>query len=110
MIIQNGTIEAKTKQAGGIDPTTGFPIKSAGATYSPAIPCQYIPNKNNLLGRTQGGESFTVASYIILIEQQEKPFYAEQIRLKDLDGKEIGEYSIIATENMEAVCEVKIIV
>lgn len=110
MIIQNGTIEIKVKQAGGIDPATGFPVKSSGETYMPAIPCQYIPNSNNLLGRTTSGERFTVANYTILIEQQPTPFTAEQIRLKDMDEKVVGVYSVISIETIEAVCEVKILV
>ncbi len=110
MIVQNGTIEIKVKQAGGIDPATGFPVKSCGETYMPAIPCQYMPNSNNLLGRTTSGERFTVATYTILIEQQPTPFTAEQIRLKDMHEQNIGDYSIISIEPIEAVCQVKILV
>jgi len=109
MIIQNGTIEVKTKVAGGIDPTTGFPTKPTNVAYSEAIPCQYIANTYNQLGRTNG-ESFTMAQYTILIEQQPTSFTAEQIRLKDNGGNVVGEYSVIAIEPLEAVCEIRITV
>ncbi len=110
MIIQNGYISVKNKQAGGIDPATGFPVKSAGVAYMPAIPCQYTANSYSNLGRTQSGERFTVATYTILIEQQKKPFTAEQIRLQDMDKQLVGDFSVISIEPIEAVCEVKILV
>lgn len=110
MIIQNGYISAKSKQAGGIDPATGFPVKSAGVAYMPAIPCQYYANSYNNLGRTANNERFTVATYTILIEQQPAPFTAEQIRLQDMNKQLVGNFSVISIENIDAVCEVKILV
>ena len=109
MIIQNGFIEVKTKVAGGIDPATGFPIKAANSAYSAPIPCQYTANSYNQLGRVNG-ESFTVARYTILIEQPQSAFTAEQIRLSDMDGHVVGEYSVMSAEVLDAVCEVRIIV
>ncbi|MCM1168900.1 MAG: hypothetical protein NC324_03085 [Bacteroides sp.] len=107
MIIQNGTIEAKRKTAGGIDPVTGFPVVSSDVAWGEAIPCQYSANKHNWLGRVNG-ERFTVAEYTILIE--ERPFEAEQIRLKDNLGNVVGEYSVMQIEPLEAVGEIKILV
>lgn len=110
MIIQNGTIEAKIKVGnGGIDPVSGFPIKQTEVVYDNPIPCQYSANQYNQLGRVQG-ESFTVAHYNILIEQPAQPFTAEQIRLKDMDGNSVGEFSIMSVEPLEAVCELRITV
>ncbi len=109
MIIQNGYIEAKIKSAGDIDPVTGYPVKSYDESYASAIPCQYIANQYNQLGRSRGG-SFTIAQYQILIEQQREPFTAEQIRLTDMSGEIIGDFSVIAVEPIEAVCELKITV
>lgn len=106
MIIENGTIEIKHKQGGGIDPVTGFPIK-AEISWGEPIACQYIPNKNNRLG-VVNGEHYTVAQYTILIEEQE--FDAEQIMLKDRSGRSLGEFSIIQVEPLEAVGEIKILV
>ncbi len=106
MIIANGTIQVKTKQAGGIDPETGHPIKSSAASLGEPIPCQYIVNKYNALGLSQG-EHATLASYQVLIDEQ--PFDAEQIRLTDSKtGKVIGDFSIIWVEPLEAVCEIRI--
>lgn len=105
MIIQNGTIEVKTKSGGGIDPD-GFPIVPESSWGDP-IPCQYSANKYNKLGRVNG-ENFTVASYLVLIEEQ--PFDAEQIRLKNRSGKILGEFSIMEIEPLDAVCELRILV
>lgn len=106
MIIENGTIEIKHKQAGGIDLETGHPIHSSNVTYGSPIPCQYIINRYNALAMSQG-EHVTLASYQVLIDEQ--PFDdAEQIRLTDKSGKVVGEFSIIKIEPLEAVCEIRI--
>lgn len=107
MIIQNGTIEFKTKTAGGIDPETGYPVKPSSVAWGEPVPCQFKAKKFNQLGIIKG-EHFTVASYEILIEEQPVP--SEQLRLKDLSGEEIGTFSIIQAEPLEAVCEVRILV
>lgn len=107
MIIHNGYICMKRKSGGGIDPETGYPIKPTEAWGKP-IPCQYTANKHNNLGKTTGGEPFTVAQYQILIEEQ--PLNGERLRLDDLCGREIGEFSIMEIEPLEAVCEMRIMV
>lgn len=107
MIIENGTIEFKLKQGGGIDPETGYPIEPA-ATWGQPIPCQYIPNNNSFQGRANG-EHFTVASYQILIDGMYE-VASEQLRLKDAAGKEIGQFSLISVEPLRAVDEIKIMV
>ena len=107
MIIQNGTIETKAKMGGGIDCETGYPIKPSKAAWGSPIACQFITNSHNNLGVTTG-QHFTQASYTVLIEEQ--PFDAEQIRLKDMNGKTIGEFSILSVEPLEAVCEIKILI
>lgn len=89
MIIQNGTIEFKTKTVSGIDPETGYPVKPSSVAWGEPVPCQFKAKKFNQLGIIKG-EHFTVASYEILIEEQPVP--SEQLRLKDLSGKEIGTF------------------
>ena len=54
------------------------------------------------------GEHVTLASYEILIEAQ--PVTSEQLRLRDLSGNEVGTFSVIQAEPLEAVCEVRILV
>nr|DAT92806.1 MAG TPA: hypothetical protein [Caudoviricetes sp.] len=107
MIIQNGTIEVKRKAGGGINLETGYPNKPAAVAWDSPIPCQYSVNKYSNLGRVNG-EHFTTATYTVLIEEQ--PFTAEQIRLKNLAGKVIGEFSVIQVEPLNAVCELRILI
>lgn len=104
MIIQNGTIEVKTKSGGGIDPQTGYPVKGNGQWGEP-IPCQWLPNRNDRLGRVNG-EHFTIASYVVLIDEQ--PFDAEQVRLRTLDGQDLGEFSLMYAEPLDAVCQIRL--
>lgn len=106
MIIANGTIEFKVKSAGGIDPTTGFPVASSSTWDSP-IPCQYLVNSHDNLGRVKG-EAFVKASYTVLVEQQTVP--SEQLRLTDRDGNVLGEFSILGVEQLDTVCQTKILV
>lgn len=108
MIIENGTIEIKSKSAGGIDLETGYPAPSGNVIWSNPIPCQWQANKFNNLGKSEGG-NFTIASYSILIESEQN-FTAEQIRLKDNYGNVLGEFSIIEVEPLQAVCQLRITV
>lgn len=106
MIIQNGTIEFKGKTAGGIDPTTGYPIAPT-TTWGDPIPVQWIPNSHDNLGVTHG-EHFTRASYTLLISRQALP--SEQLRLKDRAGNTIGEFSVISAEDLDAVLQTRILI
>lgn len=108
MIIENGTIEVKSKSAGGIDPETGFPIQSSNVAWGERVPCQWLANRYNNLGKSEGG-NFTVAHYSILIESEEA-FTAEQIRLRDNYGNVLGEFSVIEVEPLQAMCQLRIIV
>lgn len=108
MIIQNGIIQVKEKTVSGIDPDTGYPIKATNPKWGEPIPCQYTANKYNNLGKTSTGEPFTVAQYEILVDLQ--PLEGEQIRLIRLDGKVVGEFSVMEAEELEAVCELRLLV
>lgn len=107
MIIQNGTIEPKIKTGGGIDLETGY-SKAVSFSWGTPIPCQYSAAKYNQLACLIG-EHITTASYTILIDQQ--PLAGiEQVRLKDLSGNEVGEFSIKQIEPLDAVCQTRITV
>lgn len=109
MIISNGTIEFKEKTPGGIDPETGYPTQATEVGWGKPIPCQYLPNNRNNLGRLNG-ERFTTATYTVLLEEQKLPD-SEQIRLTDRSGKVLGEFSLIAPpEALDAVSEIRILI
>lgn len=109
MVIENGTIEFKEKTPGMIDPETGYPIKPTAVGWGKPIPCQFLPNNRNNLGRVNG-ERFTTATYTVLLEEQELP-ESEQIRLTDRSGKNLGEFSLIAPpEYLEAVGEIRLLI
>ncbi len=109
MIIQNGNIQFKEKNPGKIDPETGYPSKPATAGWGKPIPCQFIPNNRTNLGRVNG-ERFTTASYTVLVEEQPLPA-SEQVRLTEMGGKVLGEFSLIAPpEPLEAVGEIRILI
>lgn len=109
MIIPNGTIEFITNAPGGLD-ANGYPVQS-GKTYGPEVPCQYIANNRNTLGRTNG-ENFIRASYQILIEWLDFSSLGktERLRLKSRSGNEIGEYPVLNIEPLDAVCQLRILV
>lgn len=106
MIIPNGTIEVKAKSGGGIDPTTGHPI-GASFEWESSIPCQYIPIAHDKQA-VSGGEHYTLATYMVLVEEQPFCVTGEQVRMKDKNGDVVGEYSVRSIEYLEAVCETKI--
>lgn len=111
MIIANGFIQPKQKTAttqAVIDPATGHPRKGAvEASWGERIECQYSANRYNDLGRVLG-EPHTERSYEILIEAQ--PFAAEQVRLLNLNGESVGEFSIISATPLDAVGQIKLLV
>lgn len=109
MIIPNGTIEFITNVPGGLD-ANGYPQKAA-KTYGPVVPCQYIANTRNTLGKSNG-EAFIKASYQILIEWLDfkSEGKTELVRLKSRSGNEIGEYPVLNIEPLDAVCQVRILV
>jgi hypothetical protein len=104
MLIVNGTIAAKIKSGGGLD-ADGYPVKPS-ASWSPPVPCHVRMNRKNNLGK-KNGNSFTVASYEVLIEPQ--PFESERVRLTEY-GRNLGEFSVLWTEYIEAVGLLKIVV
>lgn len=108
MIIQNGNIEFKQKNAGGIDPATGYP-QMPSARWSEPIPCQYVPKQINLQARS-GGNVIRTSSYEVYLAMPLPNEATEQIRLTDISGNLIGEYSLLAKEELIAVQEVKITV
>lgn len=111
MIIPNGTIEVREKNAGGINETTGFPIDSFNKSWSDPQECQYLPSRVNILAVAASGSAYKQATYDILVEMPETlPFNGEQIRLKDDSGNTIGEYSIISVIELRAVNQLKITV
>lgn len=107
MIIQNGTIEVKRKQGTGIDPVTGHPTEPYREYWGEPIPCQAIP-RVNLQARDSNGEHIKSVSYEILIEERE--FCGEQILLRDMSGRVVGEYPVISALPLDAVSEVQILI
>jgi hypothetical protein len=108
MIIPNGTVEFIANSGGGID-ADGYPVESV-KSYGPPVPCQYKANNHNSLGKTNG-ETFTRASYWILIEWLEPtPGLTELLRLKSRSGRVVGEFPVLQFDPLEAVCQMRIIV
>lgn len=109
MIIQNGTIEFLKKHVCEFDVETGFPSIAEKKEYDYPIPCQYIILSQNLLAKVNN-ESAANITYEILIEQPIKPLFSEQIRLTDISGIILGEYSIRSVETLNSVCQLRIVV
>lgn len=107
MIIQNGYIESVTLVGGGLDETTGHPLK-ANKEYGELIPCQFYASRYNAQAKSNG-EPATSESWVILIENL-WDFDADVLRLQDMDGKFIKEFSILRKEPLDAVGQIRITV
>ena len=107
MIIQNGHIEFKHKVGGGLD-ADGYPVK-ATENWGEPVPCQYMPKRYNLQARS-GGNATTETSFEILVEMPLPVEPTEQIRLSDMAGVRVGEYSILSSQELRAVQQIKITV
>jgi hypothetical protein len=104
MVIVNGTISAKLKQGGGLD-AAGYPL-DVTASWAPPVPCRVSVNSKSNIGK-QNGNTFTTASYTVLIEYQ--PFEAERVKLTE-HGRDLGEFPVMYTEYLDVVGKLKIVV
>ena len=104
MYIENGFISAMIKTDGRLD-ENGNPVRLSDVFEEP-IPCNITTNKKNNLGK-QNGNTFTIASYEVLIDLQ--PFEAGLVRLTR-HGQNLGDFSVLWIEYLEAVGAVKIVV
>lgn len=107
MIIDNGYIRFIHSSGGGLDAATGHPI-AATERYGKQIPCQYYHNSVNLQAKVNG-ESVTRKGTTILIEETVEP-HSERIQLCDRSGGEVGTFSVISIEPLEAVGQERITV
>lgn len=108
MIIQNGHIRFLTAGGGGLDPTTGHPLKPTETEDGPVIPCQYQAAKMDLLAKIFG-EHTVSESYTILVENY-TPVLGERLVLYGQDGQEVGRFSVIRIDPLDAVCQTRITV
>jgi len=104
MILENGTLSVKVDAIGGLD-ENGNPIRLPDAFGEP-IPCHIKVNTKNNLGK-QNGNTFTVASYVVFIDEQ--PFEDAIVKLTQ-HGRELGEFSVLWSEYLETQSTVKIVV
>jgi hypothetical protein len=81
---------------------------SVSEVFSLPIRCYIKVNKRDNIGK-QNGNTFTVASYEILIEPQS--FESERVQLFDTLGHDLGVFSVMyPPEYLQAVQAVKIVV
>lgn len=104
MIIANGTLQIVGKTGGGLK--NGNPVKVKEVLDEP-IPCNYTTNKNDHLGRYEGG-TFTRAKFVILIDMQN--FNAEYVVLNTIRGVNIGRFRVQDIQFLDVVDNVKITV
>lgn len=103
MIIENGYISCKIVAGGGL--VDGNPVRQSEAWGEPII-CHINTNMQNNKGLSNGN-SFTVASYEVLIEEQ--AFDAKRIKLVK-SNKDLGEFSVLSLEVLGVVGLIKITV
>ena len=108
MIIQNGYITFLESSGGGLDPVTGHPSAATEKETGYNIPCQFQAASMNLLAKSNG-EAVINANYTILIENYVH-CPSERLVLKRRDLTEIGRYSVIRIEPLDAVCQIRITV
>lgn len=109
MIIANGTIEFLTSVGGGIDEVTGHPKPVTAVTAGKSIPCQIVSARLDAQARSREGEAVMAVSWEVYIEQLYRAqMTSERVRLRDRSGKELGKYSIIRVEPLDAVGEYRI--
>ncbi|MFK2681128.1 hypothetical protein ACIXT9_02390 [Bacteroides fragilis] len=104
MIIANGTLQIVGTTGGGFK--NGNPVKVQEALGEP-ISCNFTTNKNDHLGRYEGG-SFTRAKFVILIDMQD--FNAEYVVLNTIRGIKVGKFRVQDAQFLDTVGNIKITV
>ncbi len=97
MIIENGHIQIKTQQGGGI--VGGIP-QPVTQTWSEPIACNIRKNKSDHRGTYADGK-FHQMTATILVEGND--FDAKRIKVVDNRGKELGEFEIQDIQYLHAV-------
>lgn len=103
MIIPNGYIRFAEQKAVTTD-DKGYFVVAADA-WSEAVECQYLPAVN-LQAQSKAG-AITAHAYTVYVEQMSLP--SEIVKLSDRCGNEIGQFSVRSYEQLDAVCQTKII-
>lgn len=104
MVIANGTLQI-VEYTGG-DFKNGNPVE-VKETSGKHIPCNFTTNKNDHLGRYEGG-TFTRAKFVVLIDMQE--FDAEYIILNTARGAKVGKFRVQDIQFLDVVGNVRITV
>ena len=102
----DGTISAKIKNGGGINPETGAPIPVESSWGEP-VKCKYKANLLNNKGRYTNG-NFQQASFEITTPHMD--FEASIIRLYDSRNNLVCEKEVMSIEVLEYIQRVKVIV
>lgn len=102
MIIANGFIRFKEQVEEQVD-SMGYPMLSPDA-WGEAIECQYNITSN--LQARSNGEAYTSKSFVVWVEQMDVP--SEVVMLYDGRGKEVGQFSVISVEQLDAVCQTRL--
>lgn len=103
MIIPNGYIRF-SKHTAATTNGDGYFVVAPGA-WGEAIECQYLPTVN-LQARSQN-EATTSHAYTVYVEQMVK-LPNEVVKLYDNRNNEIGQFSVRSFEQLDAVCQTKI--
>ena len=103
MIIPNGYIRFAEHKAVTTD-NNGYFVVTADA-WSDAVECQYLP-AINLQAQSKAG-AITSHAYTVFVEQMTLP--SEVVKLYDRGNNEIGQFSVRSYEQLDAVCQTKIL-
>ena len=102
MIIPNGYIRFAEQKAVTTD-NNGYFVVAADA-WGEAVECQYLPAVN-LQAQSRAG-AITSHAYTVFVEQMVLP--GEVVKLYDKGNNEIGQFSVRSYEQLDAVCQTKI--
>ncbi|MBO7281018.1 MAG: hypothetical protein J6V00_07645 [Bacteroidaceae bacterium] len=103
MIITNGYILFRKSEAKGLD-SDGYPT-SATEEWGEPVECQCLPNTT--LRDKSRNEAYTAHSYTLLVERMDIP--GEVVKLFNERG-EVGQFSILSYEHLDAVQQTRIII
>ncbi len=106
MIIENGRIEILESTEDGLD-ENGFPIVGEEKVVC-ELPCQFQQVNHSLQAKDPESGAYTRKAFSILVDMEDEPFEAERLRLFDMYGQNVGEFSVVSITPLQAVGIVRI--
>ena len=98
MILQNGYVSFDFGEYIDSPTERGVPNLAHSPSWSAPVPCQWRVVRKNLQAKSSSGQHDVSSNYEILLDDREE--WCEKLKLSDMEGNELGTFSVIQDEHL----------